>query len=76
MSSSRSTAPMGDLAQRQLLEPLHQRSGVGAAMGLADADHDVRAALLASPGLGEHGYGLPDARRRTQVDAELSRPWL
>ena len=65
-------APVGDLAQGYLLEALHQRRGVGPAVGLAHADDHVGAALLAASGLGEHVDGLPDTRRGAEVDAELS----
>ena len=46
--------------------------GVGPVVGLDEADDHVGAALRAPPALVEHGVGLAHARRRTEVDAQLS----
>ena len=57
---------------RQHLEPVEQRGGARPAVGLDQPDDDVRAAGRAAVRLPEHGVGLADPRRRTQVDPQLA----
>ena len=59
-----------DPLARQHLEVVDQLGGLGAPVGLDDADHDV-GALRAQPPRGlEHRVGLADARRRAEEDLE------
>ena len=53
------------------LKALDQIRGVAPAMGLDETDDDVSAALAAPPALAEHGVGLPDARRRAEIDPQM-----
>jgi len=66
-------APVVDDLARHHREVANLLSCVLAAMGLDEADDDVRAALVASPALVEHGPGLADAGHSSEVDAELAR---
>ena len=62
-------AVLDDLA-RNHFEVTQLRSGEGSTMRLDECDDDVRAALQTAPALVEHGEGLADPRRRTDVDPE------
>ena len=64
-----------DRAARHTLEVLQLRLGVGAAVGLDDADHHVEAARAQGVRLLEHRVGLADAGRGADVDAQ-ARPVL
>ena len=59
-----------DPAARHDLEVLHLRLGLGAAIGLDDADNDVEAARAQGMRLLQHLVGLAHARRRADVDAQ------
>lgn len=61
-----------DLARRQVLQALHQRGGLGAAVGLDQPDDHIDA--LGPRGLGgrQHRVRLADARRRAEIDAQLA----
>ena len=50
-----------DALARNDLEPAQQRLGLGAAMGLDEADHDVDAGLAPGMGALQHLIGLADA---------------
>jgi hypothetical protein len=63
-----------EVSARNGLQPLNQRFGVAAAMGLDDADGDIVAIFLASMRLLQHLVGLADARRGADKDSELADP--
>ena len=63
-------AAVVDLAGRDHLEVADLLGGLGAAVGLDDADGDVDALLLEPLPLAEHRVRLADARRRAEVDLE------
>ena len=65
-------APVGDPGPRDDLQAVDQRGGVLPPVRLHERDDDVGAALHPPVPLAEHGEGLPDARRRAQVDPELA----
>ncbi len=65
-------APVLDVAAGDGLDPLGLARSERSAVGLQDADHDVGAALLAPPALGEHGHGLADAGGGAEIDAKSS----
>jgi len=60
------------LLQLELRQARQQRLGLGAAMGLDDADDDVDALLLLDARGRQHGEGLADARRRAEEQLELA----
>ena len=64
-----------DRAARNHFQILDLCFGVGAAVGLDDADHHVEAALAQRVRLLQHLVGLADARRRANVNAQ-PRPAL
>ena len=55
-------------------EPLEQPGGLGAAVGLDDADHHVEALGPFGARRLQHGVGLPDARRGAEEHLELAPP--
>ncbi len=57
---------------RDHLQPAHQRLGLGAAMGLDEADHDVDAGLALGVGALQHLVGLADAGSGADEDLELA----
>ena len=59
-----------DLARGDDLEVADLLGGLGAAVGLDQADRDVDPLLLEPVPFAEHGVGLAHARRRAQVDLE------
>ena len=59
-----------DLAPRDHLEAAHQRSGLGAAVGLDDADHDVDAVFPLGLRRDQHLVGLADAGRGAEEDLQ------
>ncbi len=61
-----------DPARRQGLQALHQRGGLGTAVGLDQPDHHIDP--LGPRGLGgrEHRVSLADARRCAEIDAQLA----
>ena len=61
-----------DPAARNDLEPVEQLDRVRPAVGLDEADDEVRAAGHAAMALVEHLEGLADARRHAEVDAEAA----
>lgn len=63
---------IGELATRNALEITDLRSGVRAVVRLDVADHEVGAALMATPALVQHGVRLADAWSRPQVHAQLT----
>ncbi|MNS73633.1 hypothetical protein D3C72_1070800 [compost metagenome] len=65
-------APVGQLAQRQRVEPREQRGGLAAAVGFDHADEHVAPGLALAPGGAEHGPGLADTGTGTEVDAQLA----
>jgi hypothetical protein len=64
--------PIRNLAQRQALESIEQRLGLGAAMRLDHADHHVHALLTQRARGAQHGKGLAHAGRRAKVDAQFA----
>ena len=60
-----------DLAQRNDLDVVDHRFGVGATVCLHHADHRVHATVAEFVRLLQHAKGLADARRRTDVQLEL-----
>ena len=65
-------AAVADLRAGHDLEPLERALGLGAAVGLDVADHQVGAPLGAAATLVEHGVGLAHARCRAEVDPQPS----
>ena len=63
-----------DLAPRHVLEARDELRGLGAAVRLDEAEHDVDAALLERVRLLEHAVGLADAGG--EADVELEPPAL
>ena len=63
-----------DARARNLLEPLDQRRGLGAAVRLDEAEHDLDAAPLERLRLLEHAIGLADAG--SEADVQLQAPAL
>ena len=61
-----------DLALRDDLEPGKLRLGLGAAVRLDHADHDIDALRLAAAGGDQHLVGLADAGRGAEEDLELA----
>ncbi|MFK4625394.1 hypothetical protein ABIF50_008700 [Bradyrhizobium diazoefficiens] len=57
---------------RDDFEPPHQRLGLGAAMGLDEADHDVDAGLALGMGTLQHLVGLADAGSRADENLQLA----
>ena len=72
--SSTVDAAVLDLAARHDLEPVDQRRGLGAAVGLDEAEHDVDAALAERVRLLEHPVGLADAGGEPDVELEPAAP--
>ena len=65
-------AAVGHRPAGQDLEALDHLRRLGAPVGLDQPDDDVGAALGAAVGLAEHGVGLADPGRRTEVDPQLA----
>jgi hypothetical protein len=65
-------AAVGHRAARHGLQALEQAVGLRPLVGLDQADHDVGAAFEPAVRLAEHGERLADARRRAEVDAQLT----
>ncbi len=65
-------AAVAQVLARHDLEVGDLRRSLLALVGLDETDHHVGAALVATLPLLKHRVGLADARRRTQVDPELS----
>ncbi len=63
-------APVLDLAAGEHLEALEHDGGVRPSVRLDVADDDVGAAREPAVGLVEHGDGLADAGRRSEVDPQ------
>ena len=63
-------APVLDLPGRDDLQVADLLGGLGAAVGLDDADRHVDALPLEAMPLAEHGVGLAHAGRRAEVDLE------
>ena len=64
------SAPVGDLAQRQLRQPGQQFGGFAATVGFDHPDHDVAPVLALALGGAEHGVGLADARTGAEINAQ------
>ena len=68
-------SPVLDRLSGNLLEIRYELLCVRASMTLDKPDDDVRTTLHPPVALVEHGVGLPDPGRGTQVDAEVPS-WL
>jgi hypothetical protein len=66
--------PVPDDAARDDLEAVEELDDLGAAVGLDEADDDVRAPIQAAVRLSQHGEGLAGTRRHAEVDAQLASP--
>jgi hypothetical protein len=65
-------AAVGQLAQRQRVEPREQRGGFAAAMRLDHADEHVAPRCALALGGAQHCPGLADAGAGAEVDAQLA----
>lgn len=63
-------AAVVDAAAGDDLEAADERLGLGAAVGLDDADRDVDAVLLPGAGRGQHGVGLADPGGGAEEDLQ------
>ena len=66
-------AAVVDVPRRNDLDAVEQLGGLLAAVGLHHGGHQIGAALESAVRFAEHGERLADARRRTEVDAQLPR---
>ncbi|MGY3075580.1 hypothetical protein ACVWZZ_001951 [Bradyrhizobium sp. LM6.10] len=65
-------AAIVELLARDHLQSTHQRLGLGAAMGLDEADHDIDASLAPGMCALQHLIGLSDAGSGADEDLQLA----